>query len=131
MPEIAFDSAADPLKFPANIHPGEIAGVATNSKGDVFVYTRTGRRFFNDVDLECRFLGRIRDAMTKIAREFGRQGGKKAARNSTPEERSARAKKASMAAAPRCRRHKLAPAVQAALRHRLLSTEFRWAAVNC
>ena len=30
--------------------------------------------------------------MTEIAREFGRQGGKKAARNSTPEERSARAK---------------------------------------
>src|SRR5579864_8648157 len=42
VPEISFDSAADPLKFPANIHPGEIAGVATNSKGDVFVYTRTG-----------------------------------------------------------------------------------------
>src|SRR6202171_5268407 len=40
--EIAFDSAADALKFPANIHPGEIAGVAANSKGDVFVYTRTG-----------------------------------------------------------------------------------------
>jgi DNA-binding beta-propeller fold protein YncE len=39
--EIAFDSA-DPLKWPANIHLGEAAGVATNSKGDVFVYTRTG-----------------------------------------------------------------------------------------
>jgi len=39
--EISFDSA-DILKFPANIHPGEVAGVATNSKGDVFVYTRTG-----------------------------------------------------------------------------------------
>ncbi len=41
-PDISFDSAADPLKFPANIHPGEVAGVATNSKGDVFVYTRMG-----------------------------------------------------------------------------------------
>ena len=41
VPEIAFDSA-DPLKWPANIHLGEAAGVATNSKGDVFVYTRTG-----------------------------------------------------------------------------------------
>src|SRR5580704_9876145 len=40
--EISFDSAADPLKFPANVHPGEMAGVATNSRGDVFVYTRTG-----------------------------------------------------------------------------------------
>src|SRR6185295_13959018 len=41
VPEIAFD-AAETLKFPANIHLGEAAGVATNSKGDVFVYTRTG-----------------------------------------------------------------------------------------
>ena len=36
VPEIAFDSAADPLKFPDNIHLGEAAGVATNSKGDSF-----------------------------------------------------------------------------------------------
>jgi DNA-binding beta-propeller fold protein YncE len=42
VPEISFDSAADPLKFPTNIHLGEAAGVATNSKGDIFVYTRTG-----------------------------------------------------------------------------------------
>ena len=42
VPEISFDSAADPLKFPTNIHLGEAAGVATNSKGDVFIYTRTG-----------------------------------------------------------------------------------------
>jgi hypothetical protein len=41
----------------------------------------------------------VRAAMTQIAREFGRQGGKKAARNSTPAERSARAKIASLAAA--------------------------------
>jgi hypothetical protein len=41
-PEIAFDSNPDPLKFPDKIHMGEAAGIATNSKGDVFVYTRTG-----------------------------------------------------------------------------------------
>jgi hypothetical protein len=41
----------------------------------------------------------VRAAMTEIARTFGRQGGKKAANNMTPEERSARAKKASEAAA--------------------------------
>ena len=41
VPEIRFESA-DVLKFPDNIHLGEAAGVATNSKGDVFVYTRTG-----------------------------------------------------------------------------------------
>jgi DNA-binding beta-propeller fold protein YncE len=39
--EIPFESS-DPLKFPDNIHLGEVGGVATNSKGDVFVYTRTG-----------------------------------------------------------------------------------------
>ena len=42
IPEIPFDSAPDPLKFPDNIYMGEAAGVATNSKGDIFVYTRTG-----------------------------------------------------------------------------------------
>ena len=42
VPEIAFDSAANPLKLPDDIYLGEVAGVATNSKGDIFVYTRTG-----------------------------------------------------------------------------------------
>jgi hypothetical protein len=42
VPEIAYDSAATPLKMPAEIHLGEVAGVATDSKGQVFVYTRTG-----------------------------------------------------------------------------------------
>jgi len=37
--------------------------------------------------------------MTEIVRMFGRQGCKASARNMTPEERSARAKKASLAAA--------------------------------
>jgi hypothetical protein len=41
----------------------------------------------------------VRAAMTEIARRFGRQGGKTAAKNMTPEERSARAKKAAKAAA--------------------------------
>src|SRR5438874_13135090 len=41
-PDIAFDSNADLLKLPDTIHLGEAAGVATNSKGHIFVYTRTG-----------------------------------------------------------------------------------------
>src|SRR2546422_4995151 len=40
--EIAFDSAANPLTLPDDIYLGEVGGVATNSKGDIFVYTRTG-----------------------------------------------------------------------------------------
>src|SRR6185369_3041653 len=42
VPEIAYDANADLLKFPDNIHLGEAAGVATNSKGHIFVYSRTG-----------------------------------------------------------------------------------------
>jgi hypothetical protein len=42
VPEIAFDSAANALTLPDDIYLGEAAGVATNSKGDIFVYSRTG-----------------------------------------------------------------------------------------
>jgi DNA-binding beta-propeller fold protein YncE len=42
VPELAFDAQIEPLKLPPNLNFGEVAGVATNSKGDVFVYTRTG-----------------------------------------------------------------------------------------
>jgi hypothetical protein len=41
----------------------------------------------------------VRAAMAEIARKFGRQGGKTAAKNMTPEQRADRAKKASEAAA--------------------------------
>jgi hypothetical protein len=40
--EIQYDSNPTLLKFPADVHMGEAAGVATNSKGDIFLYTRTG-----------------------------------------------------------------------------------------
>lgn len=42
VPEIPFEGTIDFLKLPPNIYLGEAAGVATNSKGDIFVYTRTG-----------------------------------------------------------------------------------------
>ena len=41
-PEIRFDSVPNALQLPANIYLGEVGGVATNSRGDIFVYTRTG-----------------------------------------------------------------------------------------
>ena len=41
-PDIPYDANADLLKLPETIHLGEAAGVATNSKGHIFVYTRTG-----------------------------------------------------------------------------------------
>jgi DNA-binding beta-propeller fold protein YncE len=41
-PEIKFDSVPNALQLPAGIYLGEVAGVATNSRGNIFVYTRTG-----------------------------------------------------------------------------------------
>src|SRR6266581_2590620 len=41
VPEIPFDSVPNFLKLPANLYLGEGIGVATNSKGHVFVYTRS------------------------------------------------------------------------------------------
>jgi DNA-binding beta-propeller fold protein YncE len=41
-PEIKFDSVPNALQLPAGMYLGEVAGVATNSRGDIFVYTRTG-----------------------------------------------------------------------------------------
>ena len=42
VPEIAFDSTPNLLKMPEHLYLGEAVGVATNSKGNIFVYTRTG-----------------------------------------------------------------------------------------
>ncbi|MCA9885494.1 MAG: hypothetical protein KC708_21095 [Anaerolineae bacterium] len=43
----------------------ECFGVVDESIG--IVYTRTGRRFFNDLDLEAQFLARVRDAISAAA----------------------------------------------------------------
>src|SRR5215510_15117622 len=42
VPEIPYDSVPNFLKLPPNLYLGEGIGVATNSKGHVFVYTRSG-----------------------------------------------------------------------------------------
>jgi len=42
IPEIPYDSTPNLLKLPEHLYLGEAAGVATNSKGNIFVYTRTG-----------------------------------------------------------------------------------------
>ena len=41
-PVMNFDSAANVLTLPEDVYLGEVGGVATNSRGDIFVYTRTG-----------------------------------------------------------------------------------------
>jgi hypothetical protein len=49
--------------------------------------------------MSVRIPPEVRAAMMEISRKFGKQGGKKAAANMTPEQRTARAKKAAEAAA--------------------------------
>src|SRR3984893_1552388 len=39
-PEIPFDSVHNLLKLPPNLYLGEVSGVAVNSKGHIFVYSR-------------------------------------------------------------------------------------------
>jgi len=63
-PEIPFDSVPNALQLPADTYLGEVGGVATNSRGDIFVseYTR--------VDRVQGFSGKEKKAMML----FGRPG---------------------------------------------------------
>ena len=40
VPEIQFQSIPDALRLPADVYLGETAGVAVNSKGHIFVFSR-------------------------------------------------------------------------------------------
>jgi hypothetical protein len=40
VPEIPFDSVPNPLKLPQNLYLGEVSGVAVNSKGHIFAFSR-------------------------------------------------------------------------------------------
>jgi hypothetical protein len=40
VPQIAFDSVPEALKLPKDLYLGEASGVAVNSKGHVFVFSR-------------------------------------------------------------------------------------------
>ena len=42
IPEIPFESTPNFLKLPENLYFGEVVGVSVNSKGHIFVYSRTG-----------------------------------------------------------------------------------------
>ena len=59
-PEISYDSVPNFLKLPPGLYLGEGIGVATNSKGHVFVYTRSGEasRLF-EFDLKGAFVREI------------------------------------------------------------------------
>ena len=59
VPEIPFDSVANALKLPDNLYLGEGIGVATNSKGHVFVYTRSGATRLFEFDQNGTFVKEI------------------------------------------------------------------------
>src|ERR1043165_6433632 len=42
VPVISYESVPNLLKLPDDMHLGEVAGVAVNSKGHIFVYSRGG-----------------------------------------------------------------------------------------
>ena len=42
VPEIRYESVANPLRLPPHLYLGEAAGVAINSQGHIFVYSRGG-----------------------------------------------------------------------------------------
>jgi DNA-binding beta-propeller fold protein YncE len=71
---LPFD-AADLLKMPKDVYVGEVAGVGANSKGLVFVYTRTGHPYATVGDNRTFARGGSRlfqfDASGKFLREWG------------------------------------------------------------
>lgn len=75
VPEIPYDSAANLLTMPADIYLGEAVGVATNSRGNLFVYTRTGHTTVVEGTNRAFRFGSARlfefDPNGKFVREFG------------------------------------------------------------
>src|SRR6188768_432487 len=70
--DIAFDTNVDLISLPAY---GEVAGVATNSKGDIYVYARTGHAFATLGDERTFYHGGSRlfqfDKTGKFVKEIG------------------------------------------------------------
>jgi streptogramin lyase len=55
-PEIPFDSVPDFFKLPPGLYMGEGTGIATNSKGHVFVYVRSGETRLFEFDQNGTFI---------------------------------------------------------------------------
>jgi hypothetical protein len=55
-PEMPFDSVPNFFKLPAGLYMGEAVGVATNSKGHVFVYVRSGETRLFEFDQNGAFV---------------------------------------------------------------------------
>ena len=62
-PVIKFESVPNFLKMPPNLYLGEGIGVATNSKGHVFVYTRSGDTRLFEFDKNGTYLREIGEGL--------------------------------------------------------------------
>jgi NHL repeat len=67
VPEIAFDSAPNFLKLPPNLYLGEGIGVATNSKGHIFVYTRSQETRLFEFDQTGKYVREIGEGLYGFA----------------------------------------------------------------
>lgn len=66
-PELPFESVPNFLKFPPNIYLGEGIGVATNSKGHVFAYTRSQRTRLFEFDQNGTYIREIGEGLYGFA----------------------------------------------------------------
>src|SRR6266496_6572737 len=73
--DIPFDANSDVLKTPLDLFVGEVGGVGQNSKGQIFVYTRTGHPYATLGDNRTFARGGSRlfqfDKTGKFERELG------------------------------------------------------------
>src|SRR5450631_1527968 len=67
VPEIPFESAPNFLKLPPNLHMGEGIGVATNSKGHIFVYTRSQATRLFEFDAKGNYVREIGEGLYGFA----------------------------------------------------------------
>jgi len=59
VPEIPYESVPNLLKLPPDLYLGEAAGVAVNSKGHIFVYTRSAQTRLFEFDAKGTFVHEI------------------------------------------------------------------------
>src|ERR1700693_492918 len=59
VPEIPYETVANFIKLPPGLYMGEAMGVATNSKGHFFVYTRSANTRLFEFDQTGKYVGEI------------------------------------------------------------------------
>jgi DNA-binding beta-propeller fold protein YncE len=67
VPEIPFDTVPNLLKLPPNLYLGEGIGVATNSKGHIFVYTRSQDTRLFEFEASGKFIREIGEGLYGFA----------------------------------------------------------------